>query len=116
MNPACFHSIDYPSSCSEFEVQAGLYHRLRALGLDVRGCVKSKCEDFGKFKNVFFDLVVFNGSTATHIIECKNKPGRTSTHPKSRQLRRYSKFGIPLIWCYNLEDIEKIIAMFSKAV
>ena len=107
-------SIDYPLSHSEFEVQSELYHRLKGIGLDVRGCVKSKCEDFGKLRTVFFDLVVFNNGSATHKLECKNKPGRTSTHPNSRQLRRYSKFGVPVVWCYSFDQIEKVVASFSS--
>jgi len=104
------NSIDYPHGCSEFEIQAELYHRLRNLGVDVRGSVPSKCEDFGKFKRVIFDLVVFKGSTATHIIECKSRENtRTAPHQNSRQLRRYSKFGVPLIWCFHFDQIEETI-------
>jgi hypothetical protein len=47
-------TIDYPQRESEFEVQAYIYHALRAKGFDVRGQVTSRQG------TAVLDLVVFN--------------------------------------------------------
>jgi hypothetical protein len=100
--------IEYPKWWSEFEVQAALWSKLKAEGLDVRGCVKSRTIDFGKRPRVYFDLVVFSAHrTPIVIIECKNRKQRIR-RLGSRQQRRYSAFDIPLLVCANQDDIDPV--------
>lgn len=105
------NQIHYPNTVSEFEVQATLWQRLKEHGLDVVGCVSAWCDDCGP-RRTYLDLVVFNDSKqAVVIVECKNTSTGFTLNASSRQLRRYSKFGIPLVKCPNYESIEDSIKL-----
>lgn len=107
--PKCknINNISYPESESEFEVQAKLYRKLVEVGYDVRGEVKAVCEDFGRRRKCRFDLVVFKNSIPKVIIECKNSFSQDFMDIKSRQLRRYSKFALPIVECMNSNMIDE---------
>lgn len=91
-------SVAYPAGHSEFEIQAHVYHTLRARGYDVRGEVVSR---LGRSR---FDLVVFDADRRpTRIIEVKKK-ARTDNNPRREddaarrnlQLFTYESFRIPV--------------------
>lgn len=115
------NGVQYPERESEFEVQAELYFRLKGMGLDVRGCVKGRCRDFGQNPRVYLDLAIFDElKRLTIIIECKNmtlwQAGTELRLNKGRQERRYSSFGVPVILCPNIGAIEDVVQEILKQI
>lgn len=108
--------ISYPLKFSEFEVQAKLLQLLNAdytlgrIGVDVRGCVPAFCNDNGRHSKTFLDLVVFVGKEPKVIIECKNGNSNSlDLKEGTRQQRRYSKFGLPMIQCPNGQALFPVV-------
>ena len=101
------NTIIYPDFESEFEVQAKLYRKLVEAEYDVRGEVRAVCEDFGKRQRCRFDLVVFKKGVPKMIIECKNRSSKDFIGIGTRQLRRYSKFNLPIVVCMNSNMIDE---------
>ena len=63
------NEIKYPSSLSEFEIQAYLYSSLQKLKFDIRGEVTSKTKAGEGCK---FDLVIYRNKKAIRINEQDN--------------------------------------------
>lgn len=105
--------ICYPIYESEFEVQAEIYSILKNLGYDIRGEVSTNY-------NARFDLVVFENQTARCLIEVKknrmieNIPKRRSNLYRRKQFKKYSNFGIPLIYCFGKSEIPSCIDKVVK--
>lgn len=106
------NEIQYPTYFSEFEIQAEIYHRLKERGHKVRGNVKARCIDGGKRPRVYFDLVVFGAyEQPLVIVECKNIMAPSGNETLGgRQLRRYSKFSVPIVACFNMETVDQAIS------
>ena len=96
--------IEYPKRCNSTEVQAEIYRKLKDLGFNVRLEVKAiKCR---------FDIVIFDKyNNARCIIEAKsrNKNYDNERYYRSVQYKKYCKYGIPVILCCRLEEIDDII-------
>lgn len=95
--------IGFPSRYSEFEVQAEVYHKLKAQGVRVRGEVVAWTDDDGPHR-CRMDLVVYDAlERAVAIIECKNQQddgnGSVIFKKSCRQGRRYHSFGLPVFQC-----------------
>ena len=104
------NEITYPKKYSEFEIQSEVYQGIRSLtSLDVRGAVLSWCDDGGKIRRVFLDLVVFKEKKAVAIIECKNHTKSRKRVLGKRQTRRYGKFMVPVICCFTMDDVLSIV-------
>ncbi len=108
--------ICYPPYHSEFEVQAELYKQLSDC-YDVRGCVAARCHIGHNHPKVFMDLVVFVNRVAQVVIECKND-GSTGLElkPGTRQHRRYSMFGVPVLKCGSMDAIESVFRRVNEIV
>lgn len=97
--------IAYPSKSSEFELHSYTYENLKAIGLNVRGEVV----DYTGNRNIggwkcCFDLVVFDEDyKAIKIIEIKNSPNHSKN---TRQYKRYSEYGIPLVYLCSYDQID----------
>lgn len=102
--------IPYPDFESEFEVHAKMYSALVGQGLDVRGCVKSKCNDGGKLASCYPDIVVFKDRQAVCIVEVKNYREIYGQGLGKRQFRRYNLFGVPLFTCLNSSQIDLTVS------
>lgn len=110
-------SIDYPRFPSEFEVQAYLYHELRKLGLDVRGCVSSRsCK-------AVFDLVIFSeDKKPLRVIEVKKrilsrKNVRRSTWKNQRsQMERYGYFETPVDLVQGMDQAIQYVKGISATI
>ena len=103
--------IKNPIKFSEFEVQATLYAILKFNHkLDVRGEVHYKMPTYGELKasSSRFDLVVFKNGEAICIIEVKNNK-KTKINENTRQFKKYSKFGIKLIYCMNMGFVNEVV-------
>ena len=113
--------VPYPWQFSEFEVQAKLYARLVAMGLNVRGNVPASfVAEKGAWMEdvrVVFDLVVYDSeNNAICIIECKNSEERREPNPHSRQYLRYTRFNAELIWHFCHQDAEFTCERVRKAI
>jgi hypothetical protein len=99
--------IEYPTHFSEFEIQAELYGLLRNMKLDVRGELHQKpCR---------FDLVVFDGKKAVCIIEVK-KWVLKKEPTKTKQFKKYSNYGLPVIYCVNMEDVPNTLDRVKQVI
>lgn len=104
------NQVAYPERYTEFDIQAETYLALKSAGYDVHGEVRAFCEDFGRKHKCRLDLVVYDPyQTPLLIVECKDTAGDLSLEPGSRQHRRYSKFGLPVIRVGSLSDISFVI-------
>jgi hypothetical protein len=104
------YDIKKPKKYSEFEVQATLYAILKFNHkIDVRGEVPyfiPKSKEL-KMASSRFDLVVFKKDKAICIIEVKNGQ-RTKVSTNSRQYKKYSQFGIKLVYCMNMNFVKQV--------
>lgn len=104
--------LDEPKHCTEFEVQAYLWHELRALGLNVRGEVKLK---FSKRQTVRFDLACFQEGRLTAIIEVKRSSVQhKTTWKETRQGLRYLQYGVPVYIVYGMDEADVFITEIRK--
>lgn len=91
-----------------------MYDAIKKEGFNVRGCVQAWCEDDKKAHKVYFDLVIFDDSNkALIIIECKNQLESFTQLKSGRQQRRYSKFGVPVIACSNMECVNEVLCQIK---
>ena len=90
-----------PKRYAEANVQAEFYHRCRLLKL--RLCLEYTCN------NCRFDAVMIdNNDNIYAIVEFKRSTkGYVST--KTKQLKKYSKYGVPILICINFEGINDTI-------
>lgn len=103
------YEIEYPGRNSEFEVQAELYMALKNKGFDVKGEVPAL--------HSVFDLVVFKCCRPKCIIEVKATIDidRLRRRLNRRyQYKKYMSFGIPLVYCCALVEIDMCIGIVSK--
>jgi hypothetical protein len=100
--------IKYPKKVSEFEIQAELYSLLKdEEGYDVRGEVRVDDRKQPKgYRQCRFDLVVYEDKVAKFIIEVKDRKPK-NFNKNTRQFKKYSSFGIPLFYCFGLDEIPK---------
>ena len=103
------NKIPYPARTSEFEIQAELFRGLKQSGYDVRGEVKVPCNRETCTKGARFDLVVFKDKQAAVLIEVKSRLTSRGHKPimQTKQYQRYIRFGLPVIYCTNLRQIEE---------
>lgn len=105
---------------SEFEVQAQLFADLKAAGFTVRGevTVEAKVHQFGEQRRkktdkakCRFDLLIFNGSEAVHIVETKAHPVRYPrvARGQTRQAKRYACFGLPVTFVYGADEAKQFV-------
>ncbi len=86
----------------EANIQAECYHRLRQLG--IKSCLEYKHD------HCRFDMVVLKGTEIIAIVEFKNRKDRNAVVNKnSRQYLRYSKYGVPVIYCMHRLEIDKTV-------
>lgn len=94
--------ITEPDDHSEFEVQATLWHGLRAMGINARGEVKTR---FAGRATVRFDLAVFEAGALVGIIEVKKSAiSHKKTWEETRQGSRYAQFKVPVRIVYGMAD------------
>ena len=91
---------------SEFDVQSYIRESLSSLGFAVRGEVK---RHISKREVCRFDIVIFkpNGDAAA-IIECK-RDGKTACIGHTRQGKRYTHFGVPVITCSGMDGANRAV-------
>lgn len=96
----------------EFEVQATLFNKLRALGVKVRGEVKWRNKDTRE--TCRFDLVIYENGRAVEIVEVKSAPVQHKAGVEAtRQCKRYRTFGIPVTFVYGMEDAERFVSLWE---
>lgn len=105
--------ISYPKKQSEFEIHSRLFQKLLDNGFDAKGEVIHINSSAPKgFRKCRFDIVIFENKIATKIIEVKN---HVKTNFDTRQDKKYSAFGIELIYCTSIEAVEDVIMYLKGA-
>ena len=101
--------IPFPKKVSEFEVQAQLYQELIIRGFCVRGEVKHEKSRF--------DLVIYNkDEEAICIIEVKNYKRNKKPNVKTKQIRKYLQYDLPVLVCVHSEQVKMTIAMIKRLI
>ena len=87
-----FNKVEIRKPCqfSEFDIQAKLFNELTAAGYDVSGEVSPPAEYKSRVGAMRFDLVIFENSIASRIIEVKAK------RVGQNVIQKYLCFGIPV--------------------
>lgn len=105
------NEIEYPKRESEAEIQSLLWTALKEKGLDARLEVGAVLNS----KRHRLDIVVFWGSEAQAIIECKSWSRRYSKErlyqltKNTKQIKKYEGWGLPVFVCGRLEAIPKVV-------
>lgn len=114
------YSIQYPDHVSEFEVQAKLMFELMNIpGAEIRGEVKSRgTHGLREAKTACrFDLVVYSDKKPVCIIEVKGgNVKHVSTIEETRQGLRYRTYGVHVVVCYGVADIEKVKSFVTDLI
>lgn len=108
----------FEQRASEFEIQASLYCALTELdGIIVRGEMYVKCQQVsGLRKRNRLDIVVFSlAGEPLVIIEAKRgERGGFRGGGKSKQIMRYEEYGIPVLVCRTMRDVEPVFDLVKK--
>lgn len=108
-----YPTIPLPLKKSEFEWQAELWFLLKQKGYKVRGEVQSR----SKAGVSRFDLVVYSGNQGACIIEVKDSPHEAVMRGKqTRQVRKYSEFGVPVIYYTPEIAVESVLAQVHAII
>ncbi len=115
------NTVLYPDHVSEFEVQAELFFSLKRNfpSAEFRGEVKSRgTHGLRKEKTACrFDIVAYESGVAACIIEVKDRDVKHKTNfEDTRQGIRYRTYGIPVIVCYGVEDIQESVSAVGEAL
>lgn len=81
------------------DVKCELYHKLRQENIDARSEIK--------IKRTKADLVIVKDGYIKCCIEVKTRPGRIKVN--GSQHYRYTKLGVPVIYCCGKENISKTV-------
>lgn len=105
-------SLRYPTTDSEFEIQAYVYWKLREKGFDARGEV-STC-----LKMRRLDIIIYVERVASLIIEVKTKQvGRQKEYgaptERRKQLQAYEQYGVPVVSVRGMEEARLFCSDFS---
>jgi hypothetical protein len=84
-------------------VQAELYRRLRARDIN--------CRLEYTYQNCRFDLVVIVDGYIVALTECKNTKTKLFPNKNGRQYKKYSLFGLPLLYCLNMDEIDDTVKL-----
>lgn len=90
---------------NEAIVRCELYHRCREENIDsypeyIESIDGRKC---------YFDLVIVVDEEIICLIECKSRR-TTIPNKNTKQYRKYKKMNLPIIYCINLESVERTIS------
>jgi hypothetical protein len=99
-----------PTCATEFEIQATVWHGLRARGINARGEVKTAFHGRQKCR---FDVAVFASGALAGIVEIKRADAhgcRAAHWAKTRQGSRYVQFGVPVRLCSGMAEAEQLLA------
>lgn len=116
-----------PNRATEFEIQAEIWAGLRAIGINARGEVKvpyaglqglRKKPRSKRMAVCRFDLAIFEAQRLIGIIEVKAAPPAVAVSKgwkQSRQARRYTDFGVPVLLVRGEEQARHLLASCSAA-
>lgn len=95
-----------PSRLSEANIQAEFYRQCKDAGINIYLEYK--------YQNCIFDAVIYNNDEIEHIIEFKSY--KTTKKPKinTKQLKKYSSFGIHIILITRMESISFVVDFLSS--
>jgi len=105
LNKGIKDSLGYPSSTSEFEVQAYIFSELKDKGYDIRGEVSTKR------RKCQFDLVVYHKHLPRIVIEVK-KQKKTYKHEKYvrfAQACKYDRYCTQVFYVSGMKEAKKFV-------
>lgn len=108
-----------PASSTEFEVQAFLWWKLRALGLNARGEVRGRltgAKDSKWKAGCMFDVAIFSAGVLKEIVEVKARrmDHSSGSWQNTKQGLHYALFGVPVTIVYGMEDAEAFVERKKK--
>jgi len=95
-----------PKRLAEANIQAEIYSRCKALGI--------QCYLEYKTVDCRFDVIIIKGGEITHIIECKSYARNNPKKENTKQIEKYKKFEVPILLCGRWDDIDQIISTISN--
>jgi len=103
-----------PRNLPSAEVQAEVYRRLRALGIEchLEHRIPGAAGYRKTWRTCVFDLVVVFDWKIVAIVECKRRlvdDADRDSRQRTKQAAAYRQFGIPLFWCFGWEEIQKTV-------
>lgn len=107
----CCMDVVFKRKAAEANIQAELYHRLKLIG--IKSYLEYQHKEPGN-RGCRFDLVILKQfedyPEIIAIVEVKNRahPER-GINTNSRQYKKYSAIGLPLIYCLSMDQIEQTI-------
>jgi hypothetical protein len=105
--------IKWSKKCSEFDVHAELYRRIKEVPLLIpRGEVYAYTD---KGNACRFDIVVFRKDGPAHIPFCVIEVKKRGQDIGSKQKAKYESFGLPLFVCHGENGIDKVLGQVIKA-
>lgn len=118
-----YNKISFPRYSTEFELQAEIFFRFKALDVPIRGEISSSSKaDSDLTASVCkFDLVVFSPSSfeALAIIEVKRPEisrHKITSLPQTEQTRKYIRFGVPVYLCKSFSTVDDVVNIVMKRV
>ena len=92
---------------SEANIQAEVYYRLKRLGIN--------CYLEYKHEHCRFDMVIVNDDDIIAIIEFKSRIKKIGIiNTQSRQYNRYLSYGLPIIYCTCMDEVDKTVIAILK--
>ena len=99
--------VKEPDAHTEFEIQAMVWWKLREMGVNARGEVKTS---YSGRAQVRFDIAVFEAGRLAGVIEVKaNEKKNVEAWEKTRQGFRYAQFGVPVRPCCGMVEAMTLI-------
>lgn len=95
-----------PRKLAEANIQAELYHRCREMGIS---CYLEYRVKMG-MRTCRFDVVIMDKfGEIKMIIEVKSYVRDREPNRETKQIKRYSLFGVPVVLITKIEDIENLV-------
>ena len=95
---------------SEATIQAELYHRLRLLNID---CILEYPHLAPDNRMARLDCVIVKDRQIVAIVEIKRRT-KGYDYQNTRQFKKYSSFGVPLIYCFGYHQIDETIKKIQE--
>ena len=108
--------VVFKRKASEANIQAEIYHRLKLIGIE--SCLEYAHKEPGQ-RGCRFDLVIlkqfFDYPEIIAIVEVKNRTRiEKGINKNSRQYKKYSAVGLPLIYCLSKSQIDQTVEEIKR--
>ena len=91
-----------PARLPEANIQAEFYRQCKYNGINI-------CLEYKHYKSRFDAIVYNDNKKIIFIIEIKSYKTNKSPKTKTKQMKKYESYGVPVILITRLEQIEDVI-------